>query len=428
MKELVEAGLIGAGRVNVRTPEMVRRYNEALERIGQTPTELESFTIDGVGWSPEIADEKKNPLYLFQGEANRCAIILSPDQQGKPIYFPYASYERSLMRAYFSKYRREITDITATHPIILIFDNEITRYETPLDLVLDYVTVKADTEGLVEAAESQKRLLAELAEDDRWIDPGLRAELAENAKKNGDLRYRNVRLADFVFKDCQSFFTEAFGGVFLIRSKQDLLVVLENPDRAGLPLGTPRDGIRVVTLADPALPKLLIERGLTTVDLGWYADHPNVLDDIRNCLVALLVTSAEPDLGSYLGLSEVQRKAILAKLPADRLVLLSALERLQRRLRREAPGPQAAKGVEEELALLLTTSTAPRVKNPRRDPRYETTSMLLARLRSYDPLELYRADKNRFVEKFNQWPVAYQEWAKVRIKERYEPVMNQKEE
>lgn len=425
MEQLLKAGLVGAGLVKVHTPIMVGRYNKALEQIGISPTTLGSFTIDGVGWSPEVAAEKGNPLYLFQGEANRCAILLSPEQLGKPIYLEYASYERNLMRAYAGRFRQQIADITTTDPAVLVLDQQISRYDTPLDLPLDYVEVTTYVANLSEAAHAQKALVARLMAGSEWMDASVRQQLAESAREYGDLRYRACQVPDFVFKDCGHFFTEAFGGVFVIKLKKETLLILERPDIAKLQCGIARDGTHVLALHDPALPRILLERQLARVDLQWYADHEGELEDVRQCLVAALVTSAAPDTPTYLGMSEPKRKAVLAKLQPDKLKVYSALERLQRRLRRESAEAVAARELEPELALLLMRPTrTSKTKNPRRDPRYETVSIVLSRLRSHDPLELYRADKNRFLQHYQTWPAAYQEWASARIKERYEPVMN----
>ena len=40
--------------------KLVERYNKCLVKLGFTKTKLKTFSIDGIGWSPEIAEEKKN--------------------------------------------------------------------------------------------------------------------------------------------------------------------------------------------------------------------------------------------------------------------------------------------------------------------------------------------------------------------------------
>ena len=64
MNELERTGLFGKGLITIESPELVRRYNACLEDMGLPATKLKKFSIDAVGWSPEIAAEqdKLNPV------------------------------------------------------------------------------------------------------------------------------------------------------------------------------------------------------------------------------------------------------------------------------------------------------------------------------------------------------------------------------
>src|SRR4026208_986278 len=61
---LRESGLHKQGLLRVNEPHMVERYNQCLKAIGLEPTTRDHFTIDGMGFSPEIAAEKNNLQYL----------------------------------------------------------------------------------------------------------------------------------------------------------------------------------------------------------------------------------------------------------------------------------------------------------------------------------------------------------------------------
>ena len=65
--------------------KLVERYNKCLVKLGFTETKLKTFSIDGIGWSPEIAEEKKELHYLNNGESNPHGIIITPLQKGKPV-------------------------------------------------------------------------------------------------------------------------------------------------------------------------------------------------------------------------------------------------------------------------------------------------------------------------------------------------------
>src|SRR4051812_28767781 len=158
MKALIKSGLYGGGLVSVATPELVRRYNACLEEIGQQPTKLTSFNIDAVGWSPEVADEKKNMEYLSLGAANRFAIILTPEQSGLPVYRPVHTFDRIAMEKVFRNAKAQIAALTADSALWLDFSQTLTKFVSPYDLLMiEWVNIRAsDTRGLMSAASRQK--------------------------------------------------------------------------------------------------------------------------------------------------------------------------------------------------------------------------------------------------------------------------------
>ena len=63
MNKLKEANLYQSELIPV-SGKLVERYNKCLKTLGFKETQLTSFSIDGIGWSPEIAEERKNVQYL----------------------------------------------------------------------------------------------------------------------------------------------------------------------------------------------------------------------------------------------------------------------------------------------------------------------------------------------------------------------------
>jgi hypothetical protein len=61
----------------VDEPHLIARYNKALEAFGLKPTKLKKFEIDRTGFSPQVAEELTDPLYLDPNEVNR-RFIISP--------------------------------------------------------------------------------------------------------------------------------------------------------------------------------------------------------------------------------------------------------------------------------------------------------------------------------------------------------------
>ena len=111
MNKLKQANLYRSELIPV-SGKLVERYNKCLIKLGFTTTKLTNFHIDGIGWSPEIAEEKKNLHYLNNGEANPHAILITPLQKGKPVYVPFHTFDREMMQHVFRTHNQKINDIT----------------------------------------------------------------------------------------------------------------------------------------------------------------------------------------------------------------------------------------------------------------------------------------------------------------------------
>jgi hypothetical protein len=419
MERLVASGLAGRGLTKVGSPVLVSRYNDALKALGLTPTALTSFFVDGMGWSPEIAKEKGDSHYLLDGSAHQFAIIISPDQRNKPSYVQYATYERRLMRSYFLQFQAEIADVTATHPLVLDIDQEVLRYQSPRDLLLvEDVVVRSHAGSLLKAASAQKRLVTQLLGDEAWADQTARAALIENARQYGDLRKRKVAIGEFKFADLTSFYTEAFGGVFVFRRKRDRMLVLcdegSMKDLSGIP------GTDVYFIGAQELPEVLRAKGFVdNIDLTSLRErNPRSLEDLSNCLVANYVFKADP-AATWETMTDIHRRRIVGMLPKPETELLRELELLRRTLQSShAPLPSVGSlSPALQLLLLQPMKGVPTALK-------ETVVALLARLRKHDPLELYTADKNRFFVHYGMWPEGKQSWAVDRIVKNYKAVMD----
>ena len=110
MQKLKQANLYRNELIPI-SGKLVERYNKCLVKLGFTKTNLTSFSIDGIGWSPEIAAEKKEVFYLNNGEANPHCILITPLQKGLPVYNPFHSYDREVMKLVFQKHGEKINNI-----------------------------------------------------------------------------------------------------------------------------------------------------------------------------------------------------------------------------------------------------------------------------------------------------------------------------
>lgn len=401
-EELIKAKLYGGGLVRIRSAALVERYNRCLERLGAAPTKLAEFRIDGMGWSPEVAEEKGEQNYLCPDIASQAAIIVSLDQRKMPIYVPFSSYTRRLVGAFFSRYKDEIADITSTNVIALAIDHGISRIKEPHELLaIDHVVVTTMTDSLVMAAAREQHGLVDrfLADDEAWLNEELRQSIIASGEQHGDLRRRKLDIPEMRFDDLRSFHVRLFGGVFVIRTeegKEDVLVV---EDKASVSPGTMRRS-NVFHVLDRKLIESLYSLGVIEVDFDWYQKNPEEINMMLECMMADTVCSGAGDV-DYISLSPVQRK----RLASDKLPdAFHELERLRKMLSRNVAPSFGDLSRETQLLLLRPHERLPNWYQ-------EVIWQLLLRITQINPLQLYAYDKNLFFRIFDTWPASKQMWA-----------------
>ncbi|SDR79292.1 hypothetical protein SAMN05216503_0926 [Polaribacter sp. KT25b] len=230
MQKLIKANLYRSELIPI-SGKLVERYNKCLVKLGFTKTKLTSFSIDGIGWSPEIAEEKSEVFYLNNGEANPHAIIITPLQKGLPIYNPFHSFDVELMKLVFRTHQQKIQNITRDSALCIDFDQSIDVFYEPLD-VLKYQDVEIKfhlIDNLHKAKEEQLKLIETFHKDNNFIDENLHQKLLKSAKKYGDLRERDISLESIIYTS-DSFYTKAFGGVYLLRNFIKPILVFENQE------------------------------------------------------------------------------------------------------------------------------------------------------------------------------------------------------
>ena len=213
MNKLKQANLYRSELIPV-SGKLVERYNKCLVKLGFTETKLTSFSIDGIGWSPEIAEEKKELHYLNNGDANPHGIIITPLQKGKPVYVPFHTFDRDIMKFVFKVHGNKINDITRDCAICLDFDQNIDAFYEPLD-VLKYNTITISfhlINNLDKIKAQQLELVETFNRGNNFIDETIHQQLLDSAKTYGDLRHRDLDLHVLQFTT-DSFYTRAFGGV-----------------------------------------------------------------------------------------------------------------------------------------------------------------------------------------------------------------------
>lgn len=410
MQKLVEAKLFGAGLVSIDTPELLLRYNHCLESLGIEQTQLNRFRVDGIGWSPEIAEERSDPLYLCAGVANQRGVIVTPDQLGKPLYYPVNSFDRFVLHSWFERHQGAVAEITAKVAVGLDFVHDLTSFQSVRDLLLmKYIDVCASANGLMDASRHQAELVKRFeTEPLGWFDADLRDDILASAAEWGDLRFRRVDIPPCRY-EVGSFYTAAFGGVFVLRntSGQKSILVVENEE--SLETGSQFEARYI---RDKELIKLLIANGLLEIDAAWYANHIDWLEGKLNHMLVEVVATKEPEL-DFVSLTTAQKRQRMAKYAKVLPTEFHSLERLVAALKQNVPLDES----EDVQNLLLRPSQSLDAEGR------AVVWKLLCRIDPSDPVRLYVTDRNIFFDRYREWSPCKQGWVVQRLQEVFHPEM-----
>ncbi|MFC4634803.1 DUF6638 family protein [Dokdonia ponticola] len=402
MKKLKEAGLFGGELVPI-SGSLAQRYNDCLAMIGVAPTSLTSFAIDAMGWSPEIAAEKQENYYLNIGEANTNAIIISPEQRYKPVHMPSHSFDRNLMEAVFEANNRVIRDITKDSAICVHIDQKIDAFYEPFDL-LRYDTITVTFQLLNELDEKQaeqNELINEFQEGNNFINRELHKKMIASAKTYGDLRHRKLSIDPLPLK-VSSFYTRAFGGVFVLKDFITDIMIFE--DKAVFDKAIADTGHDVVLfhkdhdeLIDQLAKDFIIDNDLKKASKTKRFDRikkhrfVNHSPKVAHSFVEILdshflfkkyLTGLDLEVQKQLNGVELffQKSIINKEIKQEDYIDKVYFKALQ----------QPHSSLEEEQADLIWK--------------------LLVKIQPNDPLHLYWYDKAAFYTVYQTWPDTYQDW------------------
>lgn len=403
MKKLKQANLYRSELIPV-SGKLVERYNKCLVKLGFTKTKLKTFHIDGIGWSPEIAEEKEDSHYLNNGEANPHGIIITPLQKGKPVYLPFHTFDRDLMKFVFKIHGDKIKDITRDCAICLDFDQGIDAFYEPLD-VLKYSKVTVNfhlINNLDKIQEQQLELIDTFNRDNNFIDETLHKQLLDSAKKYGDLRHRDLDLHEIQYTT-DSFFTRSFGGIYVLRDFITPIVVFE----------------------DEAWHKEAIKD--TNYDvLIYHILQPELMDKLRDHVII------EYDLEKVVTTKRYERikkfeMSLLLKKPShpikdilnDPILYKSYLNKLDIKLRKKVMSVERyLEKLEISNQYKIADIVDPKLFEALHQPHSSLDAkhqdliwMLLVNISQKDVLYWYWYDKESFYTSFESWDDSLKDWA-----------------
>lgn len=402
MDKLKAAGLYGGGLVPV-SGSLAKRYNDCLAMLGVSSTTLSSFSVDAMGWSPEIALEKKDNFYLSSGEANSNAIIISPEQRNKPAHMPNHSFDSDLMEAVFTAFAKAIKDITKDAALCVHIDQKIDTFYDPFDL-LRYDKITVTFELLNELDKRQKEqwnLIKTFIKDNNFIDRKLHHKLLESAKKYGDLRKRQLEIEPMTL-EVKSFYTRAFGGVFVFKDFIKDIMVFEDKAIFDKAIQDTGHEVMLFHIDHDELIETLTSHVVIGNDLKKSSKSKR-FDRIKKHRFALEIKTTEHPFNEILN-SHFLFKKYLTELDLDTQKQINGVDvYFQKKI--------INKEIQQEDYIDKAYFKA--LHHPHSSLEEEQKELiwkLLVKITPNDPVHLYWYDKPQFYKRYATWPETYKDW------------------
>lgn len=402
MQKLKEANLYRSELIPV-SGKLVARYNQCLLKLGFTETKLTSFSIDGIGWSPEIAEEKNNTHYLNNGEANSHCIIISPLQNGLPVYNPFHSYDRELMKLVFKKHGNKINSITRDSAICIDFDQNIDVFYEPLD-VLKYKDVEIRfrlINNLDKAKEEQLKLVELFNQDNNFIDESIHQQLLDSAKKYGDLRDRDLKLEPIVFTT-DSFYTEAFGGIYLLRNFISPILIFEDLAAYKEAINDTTYDVLMFHILQPELMEQLKDHLIIESDLVKEVTKKRY-ERVKKYIFSGYLKETQHPIKDILD-DKMLFKSYLNKMPIDVRKKVMSVERYLEK--RELNSQTKIKDIVDQQFYFALHNPHSSLRANHQDLIWK----LLVNISPKDILFLYWYDKEAFYKQFKTWEDSKKDW------------------
>lgn len=408
MQKLKEANLYQSELISI-SGKLVERYNACLIKLGFNKTKLTHFSIDGMGWSPEISEEKNEPYYLCNGESNPHGIIISPKQYKKPVYMPVHTFDRDMMNLIFKTYVDKINDITRDSAICIDFDQGIDLYYDPLD-VLGYKTIKIRfhlINNLNKIRNEQLKLVEKFKNGNNFIDENIHSQLLRSAIKYGDLRDRDLNLNDLNF-EINSFYTKSFGGVYVLRDFIVPIIVFENEDWYKEAIKDTYHQVMIFHISQKELLDKLKDHIIIDYDLEK-AVRSERYERIKKFIFAGFLEDPKHPVKDVLN-DKLLFKSYLNKLDIDSRKRVMSVERYLTKLETSN---------QYKIADIVDDDLFEALHEPHSSlhPKHQDLIWkLLVNISPKDVLYLYWYDKIKFYKYFETWNESLQNWVMEQIK------------
>ncbi|MBX3568828.1 MAG: hypothetical protein KF914_12275 [Rhizobiaceae bacterium] len=280
----------------IEEPHLVERYNKALKAFGLPATQRSSFEIDRTGFSPQVAEEFGDPLYLDPNEVNRRFIILTPAQIDLPVVHTAFSNTSQLIFEFMTANQRAINALTIKDVIYGEIEDSVSRVEDVEDLLsinqVEFRVLSAE-DVLGKAAELGKLVDRLKHEPDAWRDDELLNRMVDLAKVCGDIR-ENALVPDQVIFRHNAFWTSHFGGLYIFVDP-GMTTVITSPSAPGFRRSRPwQVSYLSIDDADKVF-AFLAETGRIELPRASWIEPSGYLEHRAEMLVSSLVRGQQPE-------------------------------------------------------------------------------------------------------------------------------------
>ncbi len=411
--DLLRDNLLIYGRLlPVEEPHLVDRYNKAMKAFGLPETKRSSFEIDRSGFSPQIADELGDPLYLDPNEVNRRFIILTPAQVDLPVVHTAFSNTSQLLYEFMTRNQRAINALTIKDVIYGEIEDSVTRVEDIEDLLsinqVEFRVLSAE-DVLGKAAELGKLTDRLKQEPDAWRDDTMLNRMVELAKVCGDIR-ENALVPDQVIFRHNAFWTSHFGGLYVFVDPE-MTTVISNPTAPGFRRSRPWQ-VSYLSITDAErVFSFLASTGRIELPRASWIETSGYLEHRAEMLIAAMIREAQPD-------------ADFSKL--DKVWLQTWIHGNAERINRDGTFPflNAAKREIAQLGQLRIDDVFPRhrflvIRAKPDHPDAWLTNRLISDFVPYDFLSRYVFNKQGFYRDYESWSESFRTYVVNTLKTTY---------
>jgi len=402
MQKLKQAKLYQPNAIEI-SGFLVERYNKCLSLLGILPTKLTKFTIDGKGWSPEIAKEKNEIFYMNNGDANPHAIIISPLQKDKEIFEPFHSFDKELMKLIFDTYLEEIKDITKESAVTIDFNQGIDVFYETFDL-LKYNQVKIHfnlINDLKSIQQEQLELVKTFNEANNFVDEKLHEKILKSVKKYGDLRTRNLDLKHLEYH-VEAFYTKAFGGVYVFKDMPTPIMVFDDEKWRNESIKNTTFDVIIFHIKDDEMIAKLKDYDAIDYNLEKVVKTERYKRIKKHIFAQMFTETANPmkDILNNVNLF----KSYLNKLDLNAKKYLMCVERYLE---------QSNFDNSVKITTFIYRDILEAMYQPHSSLLTNENHLmwkLLVEVAPKDPVNMYRYNKNAFYKHYKTWNSSYQEW------------------